>query len=197
MTQIRELEPVLCHEGRTSQLIWTSSSNAHRSAFNIEDMQHRRGTQPYSSSKYATDLLSLALNTRYNKQVGSHTLFFFFFYLSWWLWSYFYLLLSRGCTHLSLVLVLWWPVWPMASCPPSQPSSGLCLCLSFGLWVHMWQWKLINETRKWLSLWREKEKQTGIMWSYLNLSLSLIISDKNVNQYFHLDPLQWSWSLGW
>uniref|UniRef100_A0A8C5DQD8 3-keto-steroid reductase/17-beta-hydroxysteroid dehydrogenase 7 n=1 Tax=Gouania willdenowi TaxID=441366 RepID=A0A8C5DQD8_GOUWI len=64
----RELEPLLCHTHRSSQLIWTSSSNAHRSAFDLEDMQHRRGTQPYSSSKYASDLLSLALNTRYNKQ---------------------------------------------------------------------------------------------------------------------------------
>lgn len=70
MAQIRELEPVLCHAGRTSQLIWTSSSNAHRSAFNLEDMQHQRGAQPYSSSKYASDLLSLALNTHYNKQVS-------------------------------------------------------------------------------------------------------------------------------
>ncbi|KAJ4943855.1 hypothetical protein JOQ06_006349 [Pogonophryne albipinna] len=65
---IRELEPVLCDAGHTSQLIWTSSSNAHRPAFNLEDMQHQRGTQPYSSSKYASDLLSLALNTRHNKQ---------------------------------------------------------------------------------------------------------------------------------
>ncbi|XP_070764928.1 3-keto-steroid reductase/17-beta-hydroxysteroid dehydrogenase 7 isoform X3 [Enoplosus armatus] len=65
---IKELEPVLCHADRTSQLIWTSSSNAHRSAFNLEDIQHQRGTQPYSSSKYASDLLSLALNTHYNKQ---------------------------------------------------------------------------------------------------------------------------------
>ncbi|XP_049910055.1 3-keto-steroid reductase isoform X1 [Epinephelus moara] len=65
---IRELEPVLCRAGATSQLIWTSSSNAHRSAFNLEDIQHQRGTQPYSSSKYASDLLSLALNTHYNKQ---------------------------------------------------------------------------------------------------------------------------------
>lgn len=71
--QIRELEPVLCHASQTSQLIWTSSSNAHRSAFNLEDIQHQGGTQPYSSSKYASDLLSLALNTHYNKQVGSHT----------------------------------------------------------------------------------------------------------------------------
>ncbi|XP_061593806.1 3-keto-steroid reductase [Cololabis saira] len=65
---IRELEPVLCHADRTSQLVWTSSSNAHRSAFNLEDIQHQRGNQPYSSSKYASDLLSLALNTQYNKQ---------------------------------------------------------------------------------------------------------------------------------
>uniref|UniRef100_A0A3Q3EHL2 3-keto-steroid reductase/17-beta-hydroxysteroid dehydrogenase 7 n=1 Tax=Labrus bergylta TaxID=56723 RepID=A0A3Q3EHL2_9LABR len=65
---IRELEPILCHAGRSSQLIWSSSSNAHRSAFNLDDIQHRRDTQPYSSSKYASDLLSLALNTHYNKQ---------------------------------------------------------------------------------------------------------------------------------
>uniref|UniRef100_A0A674NWJ0 3-keto-steroid reductase/17-beta-hydroxysteroid dehydrogenase 7 n=1 Tax=Takifugu rubripes TaxID=31033 RepID=A0A674NWJ0_TAKRU len=65
---IRELEPILCHAGLTSQLIWTSSSNAHPSAFSVDDIQHRRGTQPYSSSKYACDLLSLALNTHYNKQ---------------------------------------------------------------------------------------------------------------------------------
>ncbi|KAK2835765.1 hypothetical protein Q5P01_016249 [Channa striata] len=65
---IRELEPILCQAGKTSQLIWTSSSNAHRSAFNLEDIQHQRGTQPYSSSKYASDLLSLALNTHFNKQ---------------------------------------------------------------------------------------------------------------------------------
>lgn len=69
--QIRELDSVLCQVGRTSQVIWTSSSNAHRSAFNLEDVQHQRGTQPYSSSRYATDLLSLAINTHYNKQVDS------------------------------------------------------------------------------------------------------------------------------
>lgn len=71
MAQIRELEPILCHPGLTSQLIWTSSGNARRSAFDVEDIQHRRGTQPYSSSKYASDLLSLALNTRYNKHICS------------------------------------------------------------------------------------------------------------------------------
>ncbi|KAM3620185.1 uncharacterized protein V6R79_019435 [Siganus canaliculatus] len=65
---IRELEPILCHPDRTSQLIWTSSSNALRSAFSLEDIQHQRGTQSYSSSKYASDLLSIAINTRHNKQ---------------------------------------------------------------------------------------------------------------------------------
>ncbi|XP_061636528.1 3-keto-steroid reductase/17-beta-hydroxysteroid dehydrogenase 7-like isoform X2 [Phyllopteryx taeniolatus] len=70
---IRELEPLLCQAGRTSQLIWTSSSNARRSAFSLEDVQHRRGREPYSSSKYASDLLSLALNTHYNKQIRVFT----------------------------------------------------------------------------------------------------------------------------
>ncbi|XP_077463235.1 3-keto-steroid reductase/17-beta-hydroxysteroid dehydrogenase 7-like [Stigmatopora argus] len=65
---IIELEALLCRTGRTSQLIWTSSSNAQRSAFNLEDIQHSGGREPYSSSKYASDLLSLALNTRYNRQ---------------------------------------------------------------------------------------------------------------------------------
>ncbi|MED6279766.1 hypothetical protein CHARACLAT_004011 [Characodon lateralis] len=65
---IRELEPLLCQPGHTSRLVWTSSSNARRSAFSIEDIQHRRGKEPYSSSKYASDMLSLALNTHKNKQ---------------------------------------------------------------------------------------------------------------------------------
>uniref|UniRef100_A0A3B4AJZ3 3-keto-steroid reductase/17-beta-hydroxysteroid dehydrogenase 7 n=1 Tax=Periophthalmus magnuspinnatus TaxID=409849 RepID=A0A3B4AJZ3_9GOBI len=64
----RELESLLCGSGQTSQLIWTSSSNAQRSAFSLDDIQHRAGSQPYSSSKYASDLLSLALNTHYNQQ---------------------------------------------------------------------------------------------------------------------------------
>ncbi|KAK2822098.1 hypothetical protein Q5P01_022163 [Channa striata] len=65
---IRELEPLLCKAGQTSRVVWTSSSNARRSAFNIEDMQHRNGTEPYSSSKYASDMLSLALNRHKNSQ---------------------------------------------------------------------------------------------------------------------------------
>lgn len=114
MAQIRELEPILCHAGWTSQLIWTSSGNAHRSAFDTEDIQHRRGNQPYSSSKYASDLLSLVLNTRYNKQVGSREhymlmllLVLFSLPLTMLMPVILHLsLLSRDSTHLSLVQVL-------------------------------------------------------------------------------------------
>ncbi|KAL4660117.1 3-keto-steroid reductase isoform X2 [Arapaima gigas] len=65
---VRELEPVLCQPGQTSQLIWTSSSNARRSAFSLDDIQHQKGSEPYSSSKYASDLLSVALNRHYNSR---------------------------------------------------------------------------------------------------------------------------------
>ncbi|XP_012689612.1 3-keto-steroid reductase [Clupea harengus] len=65
---VRELEPLLCQPDKASQVIWTSSSNAHRSAFSLEDLQHQKGTEPYSSSKYASDLLSVALNRKHNQQ---------------------------------------------------------------------------------------------------------------------------------
>ncbi|XP_042284866.1 3-keto-steroid reductase/17-beta-hydroxysteroid dehydrogenase 7-like [Thunnus maccoyii] len=65
---IRELEPLLCQPSHTSRVVWTSSSNARHSAFSIEDIQHRDGTEPYSSSKYASDMLSLALNRHKNSQ---------------------------------------------------------------------------------------------------------------------------------
>uniref|UniRef100_G3PUK8 3-keto-steroid reductase/17-beta-hydroxysteroid dehydrogenase 7 n=1 Tax=Gasterosteus aculeatus aculeatus TaxID=481459 RepID=G3PUK8_GASAC len=65
---IRELEPLVCRAGHTSRVVWTSSSNARRSAFSIEDLQHRDGSEPYSSSKYASDMLSLALNRHKNSQ---------------------------------------------------------------------------------------------------------------------------------
>ncbi|KAM4604960.1 3-keto-steroid reductase/17-beta-hydroxysteroid dehydrogenase 7-like [Polymixia lowei] len=65
---IRELEPLLCQAGLTSSVVWTSSSNARRSAFSLDDIQHKSGTEPYSSSKYASDLLSLAINRHKNSQ---------------------------------------------------------------------------------------------------------------------------------
>ncbi|KAM5236627.1 3-keto-steroid reductase/17-beta-hydroxysteroid dehydrogenase 7 isoform 2-T2 [Ctenodactylus gundi] len=65
---IQELEPLLCHSDSPSQLIWTSSRNARKSNFSLEDMQHSQGQEPYSSSKYATDLLSVALNRNFNQR---------------------------------------------------------------------------------------------------------------------------------
>nr|XP_033817427.1 3-keto-steroid reductase isoform X6 [Geotrypetes seraphini] len=67
---IRAIEPLLCHIDNPSQLIWTSSSNARKSAFSLLDYQHTQGQESYSSSKYATDLLSVALNRHFNKQKG-------------------------------------------------------------------------------------------------------------------------------
>ncbi|XP_006887501.1 PREDICTED: 3-keto-steroid reductase [Elephantulus edwardii] len=64
----RELEPLLCHSEHSSQLIWTSSRSANKSNFSLEDFQHRKGQEPYSSSKYATDLLSVALNRNFNQR---------------------------------------------------------------------------------------------------------------------------------
>ncbi|XP_022068712.1 3-keto-steroid reductase/17-beta-hydroxysteroid dehydrogenase 7-like isoform X2 [Acanthochromis polyacanthus] len=65
---IRELEPLLCQSGHATRVVWTSSSNARRSAFSIDDIQHRNGTEPYSSSKYASDMISVALNRHKNSQ---------------------------------------------------------------------------------------------------------------------------------
>ncbi|XP_053247153.1 3-keto-steroid reductase/17-beta-hydroxysteroid dehydrogenase 7 isoform X2 [Podarcis raffonei] len=65
---IRNLEPLLCCIEKPSKLVWTSSVNACKSNFSLEDFQHRQGKEAYSSSKYATDLTSVALNNRFNKQ---------------------------------------------------------------------------------------------------------------------------------
>ncbi|XP_045403185.1 3-keto-steroid reductase/17-beta-hydroxysteroid dehydrogenase 7 isoform X1 [Lemur catta] len=65
---IRELEPLLCHSDNPSQLIWTSSRNAKKSLFSLEDFQHSKGQEPYSSSKYAADLLNVALNRNFNQR---------------------------------------------------------------------------------------------------------------------------------
>ncbi|NXL58650.1 DHB7 reductase, partial [Chordeiles acutipennis] len=65
---VRQLEPLLCGNENPSHLIWTSSSNARESAFSLSDYQHAQGQESYSSSKYATDLTSVALNRKFNKQ---------------------------------------------------------------------------------------------------------------------------------
>ncbi|KFZ47010.1 3-keto-steroid reductase, partial [Antrostomus carolinensis] len=65
---VRQLEPLLCGNENPSHLVWTSSSNARKSAFRLSDYQHAQGQESYSSSKYATDLTSVALNRKFNKQ---------------------------------------------------------------------------------------------------------------------------------
>ncbi|XP_062989760.1 3-keto-steroid reductase/17-beta-hydroxysteroid dehydrogenase 7 isoform X3 [Elgaria multicarinata webbii] len=65
---IRQLEALLCCVEKPSKLVWTSSVNAHKNNFSLDDYQHQHGKEAYSSSKYATDLASVALNNHYNKQ---------------------------------------------------------------------------------------------------------------------------------
>ncbi|CAL1544011.1 unnamed protein product [Lymnaea stagnalis] len=74
---IKELEDVLGNlSGKpdgTSQLIWTSSSASLEHKFDIEDFQHKKGNDPYSSSKFAMDVISVGLNSRMNKfNIFSH-----------------------------------------------------------------------------------------------------------------------------
>lgn len=69
---VRELEGLLGRNGST-QIIWTSSRSAYKDAFSIDDIQHKNGQEPYSSSKYATDAVSIALNQKLNqKGIYSH-----------------------------------------------------------------------------------------------------------------------------
>ncbi|CAH1789807.1 unnamed protein product [Owenia fusiformis] len=65
---LRELEALFGCDGQPTKIIWTSSSNAIKASFDINDLQHKNGNQCYSSSKYICDLLSLHINCTYNKQ---------------------------------------------------------------------------------------------------------------------------------
>ncbi|XP_041366304.1 3-keto-steroid reductase/17-beta-hydroxysteroid dehydrogenase 7-like isoform X2 [Gigantopelta aegis] len=74
LKQINELDSCLGGPDRPTQIIWTSSSAAARDNFDIEDIQHTNGEEPYKSSKYAIDMLSVELNTRLNKKnIYSHS----------------------------------------------------------------------------------------------------------------------------
>ncbi|XP_053373944.1 3-keto-steroid reductase/17-beta-hydroxysteroid dehydrogenase 7-like [Mercenaria mercenaria] len=64
---VRELEDYLGGT-QTTQIIWTSSQNANADDFSYTNIQHRNGKEPYASSKYATDVVSVALNDRLNKK---------------------------------------------------------------------------------------------------------------------------------
>ncbi|XP_076095195.1 3-keto-steroid reductase/17-beta-hydroxysteroid dehydrogenase 7-like isoform X2 [Mytilus galloprovincialis] len=72
-TLIKELEDRLGGD-KDTQIIWTSSRAAMKSAFDITDIQHKNGENPYSSSKYLIDTVSVSLNNKLNKKrVYSHT----------------------------------------------------------------------------------------------------------------------------
>ncbi|XP_052803487.1 3-keto-steroid reductase/17-beta-hydroxysteroid dehydrogenase 7-like isoform X2 [Mya arenaria] len=64
---VRELQDC-CLGSPQSQIVWTSSQNAEAGVFNFQDIQHKHGKEPYSSSKHATDILSVALNSRLNEK---------------------------------------------------------------------------------------------------------------------------------
>lgn len=72
-TLIREVEDRLGGE-KDTQIVWTSSRAALKTSFDITDIQHKNGENPYSSSKYVIDTLSISLNKKLNKKnVYSHT----------------------------------------------------------------------------------------------------------------------------
>eukprot|EP01134_Creolimax_fragrantissima_P004068 CFRG4068T1 len=81
------------HQGR---IIWTSSNAANPKSFDINNIQHCGGTDPYGSSKQAVDLLSTALNHKLNSEgVYSYTCCpglvitnVTYGILPWWVWLY-------------------------------------------------------------------------------------------------------------
>ncbi|XP_064647394.1 3-keto-steroid reductase/17-beta-hydroxysteroid dehydrogenase 7-like isoform X2 [Lineus longissimus] len=70
---IKQLEDLLSRDGRSGQIIWTGSSNAKKASFEVDNIQNVNGFEPYSSSKYACDLISYKLNENLNKKaIYSH-----------------------------------------------------------------------------------------------------------------------------
>ncbi|KNC82543.1 hypothetical protein SARC_05170 [Sphaeroforma arctica JP610] len=78
------------------RIIWTSSNAANTKSFKHEDIEHKNGSDPYGSSKYAVDLLNAALNRELNsKGVYSYTCCpglvitnVTLGILPWWMWTY-------------------------------------------------------------------------------------------------------------
>nr|XP_002130850.1 3-keto-steroid reductase-like [Ciona intestinalis] len=65
---VNELIPVLTSqsEDHHGQVIWTTSSNASKKSFKLNDVTCQQGSQPYSSSKYAMEGVSIEMNKRLN-----------------------------------------------------------------------------------------------------------------------------------
>lgn len=63
--QVREIEDLLEGGGR---VVWSGSHSAMKKYFDFDDIQHLKGVKPYQSSKFATDLISVALNRKLNEK---------------------------------------------------------------------------------------------------------------------------------
>jgi 17beta-estradiol 17-dehydrogenase/3beta-hydroxysteroid 3-dehydrogenase len=50
------------------RIIWTSSDTSSKKVFKMNDIQHLNGEFPYESSKYASELLSLSLNSHFKSK---------------------------------------------------------------------------------------------------------------------------------
>eukprot|EP00002_Diphylleia_rotans_P029010 TRINITY_DN586_c0_g2_i2.p1 TRINITY_DN586_c0_g2~~TRINITY_DN586_c0_g2_i2.p1 ORF type:complete len:339 (+),score=81.48 TRINITY_DN586_c0_g2_i2:87-1103(+) len=66
---------LLCHKllplleaAAPSRIVWTGSRTASPLKFNIDDLQGLRTSNPYSSSKYAVDMITVAWNEKYNSR---------------------------------------------------------------------------------------------------------------------------------
>ncbi|KAI3386108.1 hypothetical protein SNEBB_011313 [Seison nebaliae] len=70
---VEGLMKMLRNETNDTRVIFMSSENALRSNFNFSDIQHKNGTEPYGSSKFLLDSLSISLN----KTMGNENLHFY------------------------------------------------------------------------------------------------------------------------
>ncbi|CAG8490757.1 14030_t:CDS:2 [Acaulospora colombiana] len=64
---VRQLEDLMA-SGDRSRIVWTGSCTAKRETYDPLDYQCNEGANPYESSKYVTDAIAVALNSRLNRR---------------------------------------------------------------------------------------------------------------------------------
>lgn len=103
---VHEIKSIL--GGSTPTLIiWTSSTTAKKEVFHLQDIQHCSGEDPYGSSKYLSDLLSIAFNEKFNDQnIYSFTVCpglvmtqLTYTILPQWVWTYILVPICRMLRH--------------------------------------------------------------------------------------------------
>ncbi|XP_067934097.1 3-keto-steroid reductase/17-beta-hydroxysteroid dehydrogenase 7-like [Watersipora subatra] len=90
---VKELNEVLGGV-KPSRIVWTSSRMASKDKFTIDDIQHESGIDPYASSKYLIDALSISMNDKLrDKNITAATTCpgmmrsgLSLGILSWWIW---------------------------------------------------------------------------------------------------------------